>query len=120
MPRKGFNPFYALLVVVGVVFAVTATAYGVMTVRKLRHPQEPNPHPLIEALDEHGAYLLMGELAVLAAASVAAMATDSFWIRRGVGLPGGELPGGELPDDASAAPVPPSPQERSDEDPPPG
>ena len=52
--KKGFNPFYSLLVVIGVVFAMTACAYGVMTVRKIRDPRPANPHPLIETLDEHG------------------------------------------------------------------
>lgn len=82
MPGKGFNPFYSLLVVVGVVFAMTACAYGVMTVRKLRSPQQPDPHPLVEALDEHGFTVLMTELAVLATMTFAAMGTDSYWIRR--------------------------------------
>ena len=82
MPKKGFNPFYSLLVVIGIVFAMTACAYGVMTVRKLRDPQQKDPHPLIETLDEHGFALLMAELGALAALSVAAMGTDSYWIRR--------------------------------------
>ena len=37
---------------------------------------------VIEALDKHGFTMLMTELGVLAAVTVAAMATDSYWIRR--------------------------------------
>ena len=84
--RKPVNPFYVLLVIAGVVFCLTATAYGVMTVQGL-HPEraaeqsEGGRHMLVW-LDEHGAGLLMGELAVLAVFTFAAIGTDNFWSAR--------------------------------------
>lgn len=82
--RKSSNPFYGLLVVVGVVFTVTACAYGVMTVRGLKPDEtEATPSGLMTFLDRHGMPLLMGELGVLALTTFLAMATDDFWSRRG-------------------------------------
>lgn len=77
-PRKTFNPFYPLLVVAGVVFCITACAYGVMTVRKLRNPLEENPPHFIQWIDGNGFSLMMWELGGLAVLTVAAMAADSF------------------------------------------
>ena len=34
--NKSANPFYILLVAIGLVFVITATAYGVMAVRAIR------------------------------------------------------------------------------------
>ncbi len=84
--RKPVNPFYVLLVIAGVVFCVTASAYGVMTVKGL-HPeiageQSASGQRLLAWLDEHGFRLLMGELAVLAVFTFAAIGTDDFWSRR--------------------------------------
>jgi len=83
---KPFNPFYALLVVVGVAFTVTACAYGVMTVRDLRATERTAPdapgEPLMQAVRDHGFTFLMVELGLLAVTSVGAMATDDFWTRR--------------------------------------
>ena len=61
--RKSTNPFYGLLVVVGIVFTVTACAYGVMTVRGLK-PDEAaeasgagaESSDLMTFLDRHGVY----------------------------------------------------------------
>ena len=88
--RKSTNPFYGLLVVVGIVFTVTACAYGVMTVRGLK-PDEAaeasgagaESSDLMTFLDRHGMPLLMGELGVLAVTTFLAMATDDYWARRG-------------------------------------
>ena len=38
--KKSANPFYGLLVVAGIAFALTATAYGVMAFREARPPAE--------------------------------------------------------------------------------
>ena len=85
-PRKAVNPFYILLVVVGVAFAVTACAYGVMTVKML-HPEQVAELPegeggLLEFLDRHGFQVMLAQLAVLAVATLAAILTDDFWVRR--------------------------------------
>jgi hypothetical protein len=83
--RRPANPFYVLLVIAGVVFCVTASAYGVMTVKGL-HPdiaaqQGASGLLLLAWLDEHGFRLLMGELAVLAVFTFAAIGTDDYWSR---------------------------------------
>lgn len=79
--KKPFNPFYLLLVITGVVFCVTACAYGVMTVRGL-HPDAPGSEAsMLEWLDRHGFVMLISEVATLAVFTVAAIWTDSYWER---------------------------------------
>ncbi|MBA4018605.1 MAG: hypothetical protein C0483_15680 [Pirellula sp.] len=100
--KKGFNPFYVLLVIVGTAFCLTACAYGLMAMRALRpeRPHEvratasspgtadangaarPGPHQLLAYMERNGEKLLLIELAVLTVATFAAMGTDSYWIRR--------------------------------------
>jgi hypothetical protein len=85
--RKSANPFYALLVVVGVAFVVTAAAYGVMAVRESRSAaiapgQVVSPHPLMTWMRENGNKALLIELAALGAFTIGAIATDDFWQRR--------------------------------------
>jgi len=83
--RKFANPFYALLVVVGIAFVVTATAYGVMAFRNTKALTTPAPqdgHPLMNWLNEHGNTLLMLELTLLAIGTCGAIATDDYWQRR--------------------------------------
>jgi hypothetical protein len=83
---KATNPFYVILVVAGVVFCLTACAYGVMTVRGI----EPDVSTttanrasgLMAVMDKHGMAIMSIELIVLAIATVAAIATDQFWSRR--------------------------------------
>ncbi len=86
MPRpKAVNPFYVLLMLTGVVFAITACAYGVMTVKFLDPWQLPEGQAdsgVLAWLDRYGLYLLAGELAVLGILTAAAMLTDDFWSRR--------------------------------------
>ena len=38
MKTKNKNPFYFLLILVGILFFVTATAYGVMAIRETNRP----------------------------------------------------------------------------------
>jgi flagellar basal body-associated protein FliL len=84
--KKRRNPFYILLIPVGVLFVVTACAYGVMMF------QVANPvptaagassatvsHPLLQWMRIHGNAALLWELAVLAALTFAAIATDRIW-----------------------------------------
>jgi hypothetical protein len=82
--RSAFNPFYALLIILGIAFALTACAYSVMTLRAVRPPQDEGASggALLEFLDKRGAHLMGAELALLAVASVGAIATDRYWMQR--------------------------------------
>jgi len=85
---KFANPFYILLVIAGISFALTAFAYGVMTVRTnaaARMTAEstiPPRHPLMEWLNEYGDTALVAELALLAVCTFGAIGTDEYWQRR--------------------------------------
>ena len=89
--QKFANPFYGLLLVAGIVFAITAICYGVMAFRDARpapqaveaDAQNPRPeHPLMAWMRRHGDSALMAELVFLAIFTFGAIATDSFWQRR--------------------------------------
>jgi hypothetical protein len=108
--KRSTNPFYVLLVAAGIAFALTACAYSVMTLKAVRPPEAQAPSAgggrdratkqvrpsrplgyqaptaggaaLLVFLDEHGAGLMAGELALLALATVAAIGTDRYWGRR--------------------------------------
>jgi hypothetical protein len=83
-PKKR-NPFYPLLVVVGLVFAITACGFAVMTVRGINPSNEFDPAiqgGLIPFFQEYGFTALMIELAVLALATFGAIATDEMWADR--------------------------------------
>ncbi len=91
--KKPLNPFFPLLLVVGVVFAITACAYGVMTVNLLSPAQVMGEAPergLVAFLDHHGVTLLLSELGVLAVFTFAAIGTDDYWMRRAVAAPAEE------------------------------
>jgi hypothetical protein len=82
--RKTDNPFYHLLIVVGVLFAITSCAYFFMTL----HDADPKlnaatqNHPLLLFLEKHGVTALVIELAVLSLATFGAIGTDDYWERR--------------------------------------
>jgi hypothetical protein len=82
--KKRGNPLYALVVAAGLAFTLTACAYGVLMVRSMNRDASSSvaSSPLLAFLDRHGFKLLMGELALLGVASVAAMATDDYWTKR--------------------------------------
>jgi hypothetical protein len=91
--REPVNPFYALLVVLGVAFLITACAYYVMAIRALRPaaggaPVAAEAHPLTDFVDRHGIEIMGWELALLAAATFAAMWLDRF---RAVRRPAGRV-----------------------------
>ncbi len=86
MSQKVVNPFYVLLMVVGLVFSITACAYGVMVV-KLARPDEqaietPPDSGMVAWMDEYGTTLLLAELAALAVTTTAAIGTDDYWTQR--------------------------------------
>ena len=83
--RGGWNPFYALLVIAGVAFVLTACAYGVMAFRQARPDSQPlaeTDTSLLGVLDRHGALILGGQVVLLALLTVGAMGTDDFWEKR--------------------------------------
>ncbi len=81
--KLGANPFYVVLLLVGVVFVVTACAYCVMAFTGAKGVKvSESGSQLLVFLDRRGGLLLGVEVLVLAVASFAAMATDSFWSRR--------------------------------------
>jgi hypothetical protein len=84
--RSAKNPFYVLLVVLGIAFALTACAYSVMTLKAVQSPAAANADAdgagLLWFLDRYGAWLMTGELVLLAVATFAAIATDRYWMQR--------------------------------------
>lgn len=73
------NPFYLLLLVVGTLFALTASGYGVMAVRMIE-PHEFTPGDRF--FDQYGLWLMVGQLAALTVLTFLAIGTDDYWIRR--------------------------------------
>ena len=83
--KKSANPFYGLLVLVGLTFVVTAAAYGVMAVRESRAAVKGEPadeHALMKWMHEHGDSALLTELAILGVCTFGAIGTDEYWQRR--------------------------------------
>lgn len=80
--KEPFNPFYTLVLPVGVVFTLTACAYGWMVFLDSRRydPTVPSvdSNALLGFLDQHGLLLIVVELAVLGAATVGALAWDQY------------------------------------------
>ena len=83
---KHRNPFYPLLILAGIAFAVTAFAYGFMAFQAVNalpvDAQRHAAHPLFQWLRAHGDAAMMIELAVLAVFTAGAMATDRWWDKR--------------------------------------
>ena len=79
MPRPRPNPFYAILGVVGFLFTITASSYCLFVLRGVRRESlSTAPHALAQLMDRHGITLLAGQIAVLAIATVGAVAMDHF------------------------------------------
>ncbi len=78
--KEPTNPFYVLVVILGVVFLITACGYGTMTYRAIapNAPRDGAPHPWMDFLDRNGMQLLGGELAALAAVTFGAMWLDRY------------------------------------------
>jgi hypothetical protein len=82
--KDPFNPFYVLVVLLGVVFAVTTFAYGTMAYRATSPAaaaadQGPG---LMSLLDHYGVQTMGVELALLGAATAGAMCLDRLRIRK--------------------------------------
>jgi hypothetical protein len=78
--KEPVNPFYILVVLIGVVFVITTFAYGTMAYRAVAQTEE-SPG-LMSMLDEHGVSILSGELAVLGLVTFGAMWLDGVRTRR--------------------------------------
>jgi hypothetical protein len=85
--KQPFNPFYALLVIVGVTFTITACAYALMMVRATRpdssvaagsnSPVEEEG-ALMRLLDQRGMEIMGVEVLMLAVATVGAIGLDQW------------------------------------------
>jgi hypothetical protein len=76
--KEPANFWYVLLVALGIVFLITACAYGTMAYRAITPQQATGEaHPLMQFLDVHGMELLGGELGLLAIATCGAMWLDT-------------------------------------------
>lgn len=105
-PKRGANPFYVLLILVGLAFVVTASSYWMRAYSDLRPRDETavatgGTHPLWTFLDAYGEKLLIGELIALAVLTFGAIATDDYWARRT-----------RAERNTAAASVPPGPRRR--------
>ena len=88
--KKSANPFYAALVVLGVLFAVTASAYGVMMLVSIREggmamtgtATLADQHPMMKFMDQYGFHLMLWEIGLLALATVLAITSDTIRERR--------------------------------------
>ena len=80
-PSEPRNPFYLLLLVVGVLFTLTIFAYLFVPIleQKAREMGEiPPPSPFRDALRQHGWKWVLGELAVLFVLCLASMGLDRY------------------------------------------
>ena len=89
--KSGTNPFYVLLVVVGILFVINVFAFYLMTYQvsqpslgaaELNGSEFNRDHPLWTFLDAHGETMLWYELAALAVLTFAAIGTDEYWSHR--------------------------------------
>ncbi len=90
--KEPINPFYVLLVVLGVIFFVTAVAYWQMAYRAIAPAADKaaTGHQLMTFLDENGMPLLAAELLLLAGATFGAMWLDQRRLRRAESARGGK------------------------------
>ena len=80
--KRSRNPFYPFLVVVGLVFAITSCGFAVMMVIDINSTGEldsAGEPGFVQLFRDYGFAALMIELAVLALATIGAIATDEMW-----------------------------------------
>ena len=79
MRKASRNPFYVVLGVVGFLFTITAASSCLTVLRGVRRETaRAAKTPLETFMDRHGTALLAGQLAVLAVATVGAVALDEY------------------------------------------
>jgi hypothetical protein len=76
------NPFYVALMVVGVAFALTASAYGWSARLKLDPETFDRNSAFIALMDRYGMLSMIVELGLLTILTFLAIGTDEFWERR--------------------------------------
>jgi hypothetical protein len=81
-PKEPINPFYVLVVILGVVFLITACGYGTMTYRAFAPGARGAEHPLMEFLDRYGMPVMAAELILLGAVTFGAMWLDGWRARQ--------------------------------------
>lgn len=78
------NPFYVMLLLAGIAFAITACAYGVMTVRQLNASRiagygvgdQSSPADFNALVDQYGPKAMIIEIIVLGIGTAGAIAYD--------------------------------------------
>jgi hypothetical protein len=73
------NPLYLLLLLVGLLFVVTAIAYALIPIleqKAAEQGEQPPPSEFRDALHRDGSTWLLGELAVLVVIGIASMVLD--------------------------------------------
>ena len=93
--KKPLNPFYAVLVATGIAFCLTAACYLVLLLRSQRlDPRERSEgeHGLLAFVDRYGNQLFVGEILILGVATVGAITTDQYWMRRAIAERSGAPP----------------------------
>src|SRR5688572_27902548 len=80
-PSEPRNPFYLLLLIVGLIFVVTVLAYAVIPVLEDKARDagtEPPPSPFRQSLREEGWKWVLGEVALLVILGFASMGLDRY------------------------------------------
>ncbi|HUE74841.1 MAG TPA: hypothetical protein VMP01_28495 [Pirellulaceae bacterium] len=80
--RQALNPFYVVLMVVGVAFALTASAYGWSARLKLDPETFDRNAAFIALVDRYGMLSMIVELGLLTVLTFLAIGTDEYWERR--------------------------------------
>lgn len=82
--KRARNPFYFLLVPVGVAFVVTSFSFGMMAYQQAQPGaiSLDGKVGLMPLLDRHGMMIIGVEVALIALFSCGAIATDEYWQRR--------------------------------------
>lgn len=91
--KSPINPFYAGVAIAGVLFALTACAYGVVAVRAMRGI--PETAGFFELIDKRGPQWMMYELVALAVTTFGAIGLDKLRTERemaGAGEDAGDSP----------------------------
>ncbi len=88
------NPFYAVAMVLGLLFTLTACADGVLMVKVNRAGAMPMPgepgYELMDLLDRHGTEIFVAELACLGICTLAAIRLDYVRGRQETSRPEGK------------------------------